>query len=123
MWNSVDGTLAVLDTTGTTFSTTLVGMVPVGQGALGIAVPPDSAHVYVANATDGTVSVIDATRSRRILFPVAANPQGVAIAPNAKHVYVAHGAPTSALHVVDPANPGTDQISIPALDGRVGDAG
>jgi YVTN family beta-propeller protein len=115
--NSVDGTVSVLDTTGRTSSTTLVGTVPVGQGPLGIAVAPDSGHAYIANATDGTVSVIDANTLVANTFPVAVNPQGVAIAPSGKHVYVAHGAPTNALHVIDPANPGTGQISISTLDG------
>jgi YVTN family beta-propeller protein len=116
--NAADGTVSVLNpTVSPTRSPGLVGLVPVGHNPQGVAVTPDSAHAYVANSADGTVSVIDASSLATNTFAVAANPQGVAVAPDGKHVYVAHGAPTNALRVIDPASPGTGQVSIPTFDG------
>jgi len=63
--------------------------IPVGSRPWGVAIAPDGSRVYVVNANDGSVSVIDAesntvTRSIR----VGSEPLGVAVTPDGSRVYV-----------------------------------
>ena len=56
--------------------------ITVGNGPVGVAVTPDGTHVYVANAAENTVSVIDtATGAVSASIPVGTSPVRVAICP------------------------------------------
>ena len=63
----------------------------VGSAPTGVAITPDGKHVYVANNTDGTVSVITtATGAVSGTITLDAIPNGLAIAPHGTQVYVAN---------------------------------
>jgi len=63
--------------------------VPIGKNPDGVAVDPGTHAVYVANAFDNTVSVIDAsTRTVTATVPVGYDPVGVAVDPGTHTVYV-----------------------------------
>jgi YVTN family beta-propeller protein len=82
---------------------TVTATIPVGSGPNGLAVGPAAGTVYVANATSGTVSVIDeATDAVTATIAVGSGPSGVAVDPAAGTVYVANsGAGT--VSVIDAA--------------------
>jgi YVTN family beta-propeller protein len=66
--------------------------IPVGNEPFGVAVTPDGRKVYVANITDGTVSVIS-TATNTVTgspIPVGTTPYGVAVTPDGSKVYVAN---------------------------------
>jgi YVTN family beta-propeller protein len=50
-------------------------VVPVGRGSEGFDVSPDGKEIWVANADDGTVSIIDVA-SKKVVATLAANVQG-----------------------------------------------
>jgi len=50
-------------------------VVPVGRGSEGFDVSPDGNEIWVANAVDGTVSIIDVT-SKKVVDTLAANVKG-----------------------------------------------
>ena len=64
--------------------------VPVGFEPDAVAILADGSRAYVANAGDGTVSVIDiATRAVvGSAIRVEENPQGIAVSPDSVRVYV-----------------------------------
>jgi YVTN family beta-propeller protein len=63
--------------------------VPVGKLPFGVAVDPGSHTVYVTNAKDNSVSVIDAAaRTVIATVPVGNVPEGVAVDPGTHTVYV-----------------------------------
>ncbi len=92
--NSGDATVSVINNV--TYD--VVNTVAVGNQPQGIAVSPSGTPVYVTNATDGTVSVIDVwtaflepgTNSVTATISVGTNPNGVAVTPDGTHVYVAN---------------------------------
>jgi YVTN family beta-propeller protein len=47
--------------------------VPVGRGSEGFDVSPDGKEIWVANADDGTVSIIDVASNKKIIDTLAAN--------------------------------------------------
>ncbi|MDA8218490.1 MAG: YncE family protein [Dehalococcoidales bacterium] len=70
---------------------TASAMIAVGKGPSGLAVNPGVGHVYVANWSDGTVSVIDTSTDTVIeTVAVGMNPRAVALNPLTKRVYVAN---------------------------------
>jgi YVTN family beta-propeller protein len=72
-----------------TRSTPVTATVPVGKNLHGVAVDPGTHTVYVTNAGDNTVSVIDAsTRTVTATVPVGKVPEGVAVDPSTHTVYV-----------------------------------
>jgi DNA-binding beta-propeller fold protein YncE len=84
--------VAVISTT----NTNNVQTVPVGNGPNGIAILPNGSAAYVANTTDGTVSVVrlngTPTVTKTITFKApGCSGFGIAAAPNGKNVYVACG--------------------------------
>ena len=65
--------------------------VTVGNYPTGIAITPNSAHVYVTNSNSDSISVIDTstdTVSTTISLPATSEPFGVAVTPDGNHVYV-----------------------------------
>ncbi|MGH7708050.1 MAG: YncE family protein [Vulcanimicrobiaceae bacterium] len=65
-------------------------VIPVGRGSEGFDVSPDSKEIWVANAQDGTVSIIDKA-SKRVTQTLAANVRGanrLKFTPNGKLVLI-----------------------------------
>jgi YVTN family beta-propeller protein len=65
-------------------------VIPVGRGAEGFDVSPDGKEIWVANAQDGTISVIDVA-SKKVLQTLEANVRGanrLKITPDGKLVFV-----------------------------------
>jgi kumamolisin len=80
------GSVSVIDPT----TNLMVALIPVGREPRGVAVAPDRAHVYVANA-GGTVSVIATTTNTvAATVPVGQGPQSLAVTPDGTRVYVAN---------------------------------
>jgi YVTN family beta-propeller protein len=76
--------------------------IPVGHGSEGFDVSPDGREVWVANAQDGTVSVIDVA-AKQVVATLAVNVPGanrLKFTPDGRHVLVTPG---SALVVLDAA--------------------
>jgi YVTN family beta-propeller protein len=66
-------------------------VVPVGNGAEGFDVSPDGKEIWVANAQDGTISIIDVA-SKKVVQTLDANLKGanrLKISPDGKLVFVA----------------------------------
>jgi YVTN family beta-propeller protein len=77
-------------------------VIPVGHGSEGFDVSPDGKEIWVANAQDGTISIIDIAE-KRVIATLAANVQGgnrLKFTPDGKLVLVTPG---SALVVLDAA--------------------
>jgi YVTN family beta-propeller protein len=91
--NSDSDSISVFDAT-TTVSHRL-GEVPVGREPVSVTLC-DSRTAYVANARDGTISVVDLfARSVVDTIAVGAEPMAVALSPNASRLYVANSASNS----------------------------
>ena len=85
--NSGDSTVSVIDTA----TNTVVGLIPVGNFPLGVAITPDGTKVYVTNLNDNTVSVIHtATKTVVKTVLVGKEPYAVAVTPDGTKVYVAN---------------------------------
>ena len=68
---------------------TVTRTIPVGSLPQAVAVDPATRTVYVTNAGDNTVSVIDeATMTVTHTIPVGTNPDAVAVDPDTRTVYV-----------------------------------
>ena len=67
-----------------------------------MGVDPSTHTVYVANETDGTVSVIDGTTNTvTATIVVGSNPIGVGVDPSTHAVYIANGSLTDTVSVID----------------------
>ncbi len=70
-----------------------LGEVTVGREPGSVAIIPSGATAYVANAADGTVSVVDlATRAQVASVNAGAEPMALALSPNGTRLYVANSA-------------------------------
>lgn len=77
--------------------------VAVGGDPSSVAIHPDNRTAYVANARDGTVSVVDLVlRKVTDTWNVGAEPMGVALSPNGTKLYVANAA-SNTLSVINTA--------------------
>jgi YVTN family beta-propeller protein len=77
-------------------------VIPVGRGSEGFDVSPDGKEAWVANAQDGTISVID-IEGKKVVATLEANARGanrLKFTPDGKHVLITPG---SALVVFDAA--------------------
>src|ERR1700693_5701219 len=84
-------------------SNMVVAIIPVGTLPTGVAITPDAAHLYVANAVDNTVSVIDtATNTVVATIAVGTGPTPVAVTPDGTHAYVGNEASNN-VSVIDTA--------------------
>ncbi len=67
--------------------------VRVGRDPSSVAISPTGARVYVANALDGTVSIVSVAFRKRLLnFNVGAEPMALVLSPNGTRLYVANSA-------------------------------
>ncbi len=57
-------------------------------GGAGIAINPNTNHVFVANTADGTVSVLGANGEQIATIPVGPDPFEIAVNPTNDKVYV-----------------------------------
>jgi len=88
--------------------------VPVGDGPRGLAIDRADTHVYVANASSASVSVIDTwTNTVTATIALAGSvPRAIAVTPDGGRVYVADGA-NNVVSVIDTAtNAVTATISV-----------
>ena len=67
----------------------VLGNIPVGGGHLGMAVRPGRTRADVANAGDGTVSLID-TATDTATATVGSTPFGLAVTPDGTKAHVAN---------------------------------
>jgi len=82
--NQYDGTVSVIS------GSNVKAVIPVGDTpAIGLAVSPDGARLYVANVNSNNVSVID-TASDTVVSSIdlGNSPDGVAFSPDGRYVYV-----------------------------------
>jgi YVTN family beta-propeller protein len=114
------GEVAVIDTT----SDTVTASIPVGNRPDGVAFSPKGARAYVANTSDGTVSVIDTATQTAIntinVQPTSAfsgRPLGVTVSHDGTKVYVSNGAVihTASGNVTGPLSFDTQQVEGIAL--------
>lgn len=93
------------------------GEVSVGDNPNDLCLSKDGRYMYVANANDNTVSVVDLTKKEVIevlntaLYPDAPNgstPNGVALSENGKTLYIAN-ADNNCLSVFDVSKPGASK--------------
>lgn len=68
--------------------------VPVGKDPRFVAISPDDSKAFVTNAFDGTVTVIDLTKTVPVVtgspISVGTEPRGIALTPNGTYAYVAN---------------------------------
>jgi bacillolysin len=102
-----DGTqrVSIVDlTTNTTLTTLLAGQGCSCVGSDGIVVTPDRGTVYVANQSEGAVSIIRTATSSVIgTIPVTGTADAIALSPAGDRLYVVHGYPAMTVSVVDTA--------------------
>lgn len=78
--------------------------IPVGREPQSVALNADNSKAYVANAVDGTVSVIQTSNFTVIkTINVGAEPWALAFTPNGSKLYVANSSSNS-VSVINPAN-------------------
>jgi YVTN family beta-propeller protein len=103
-----NNSVTVLDVTGDTG--TVLDEIPVGKEPSSIALNSDSSRAYVANAGDGTVSVINTERHKVIAtINVGAEPHALCFTPNFTKLYVACSS-SNTLHVINPTNNSVSKI-------------
>ncbi len=89
----------------------VVATVPVGSDPRAIAVDPSTNHIYVANESSDSVTVVDGATHATSTVPVGRRPQYMALNPTTAKVYVSSGA-DSTLAVIDPATPAVKTLAI-----------
>ncbi|MCP4896213.1 MAG: beta-propeller fold lactonase family protein [bacterium] len=65
----------------------VLGRIPVGRNPRGIAVSPDGARVYVADALDDTISIIDTREQRRIGVVPLGGPQELTLTRRGERIF------------------------------------
>lgn len=79
------GSLVLIDPVRATFRSVATGQ----RGSHMFAISRDKRHAYVANIMDGTVSIIDLRRMRKLSdIPVGGYPEGIAITRDGKQLWV-----------------------------------
>jgi YVTN family beta-propeller protein len=111
--NAADRTVSVFDDS----SSSIIATVRVGRSPRGIAADPETGLVYVANNTDGTLSVIDGTRNTPAVVSTIKlkmeKPSAVAVDSVLRRVFVSH--PTkNMVSVVDvsSARPAISRVAV-----------
>jgi len=75
--------------------------VPTGDKPYAIGVNSVTNRMYVANADDGTLTVIDGATHSTATIAVGSNPQAVAVNPVTNKIYVANANPSGTVTVID----------------------
>ncbi len=79
--------------------------IEVGRDPNSVAIHPDGTKAYVANSFDGTISVVDLTKSKATdEIAVGTEPMALALSPNGTRLYVANSA-SNDLVVLDTTQP------------------
>jgi YVTN family beta-propeller protein len=90
--------------------------VKVGAGPVSIATSDATGRAYVANAGDGTVSVIDGGSDSVVTtIPVGSHPYSIAVNPETKSVYVTHTFSDS-FTIIDEATDLASELKIGSAD-------
>jgi len=92
--NADANTITVFDATGAV--PVKISEIPVGSEPSSVAIRPDNVTAYVANAGQGTVSVVNLpSQTVTSTISVGAEPVAVALSPNGTRLYVANSASNS----------------------------
>ena len=75
--------------------------VPTGNSPHAIGINSVTDRIYLANADDGTLTVIDGATHSTATIAVGNNPQAVAVNPTTNKIYVANTNPSGAVTVID----------------------
>ena len=91
--------------------------VPVGVDPSSVAIHPDGNRAYVANAYDGTVSIVDLlTLGVRGTVSVGVEPMALALSPNGTRLYVANSASNNLMVLDTTGYPSTAATVIATVD-------
>ena len=82
--NETGGNVSVISMT----YNTVIDLLATGTSPRGIAISSDEAYIYVANYSDNTLSVINASAGTSETITIGGGPVGVAMSPNDDYVYV-----------------------------------
>ena len=117
------GSVSIIDTS----TNTVVAELVTGSGVIStiphaLAVTPDGSKVYVANAGEGTVSVIDTATKQVVGDPVfvGGEPFDVAVSPDGSWVYVANNGDGTVSVIDTTTDQVVDTITVGAGDTRSG---
>lgn len=75
--------------------------VPTGNSPHAIGINSVTDRIYLANADDGTLTVIDGATHSTATIAVGNNPQAVAVNPATNKIYVANTNPSGTVTVID----------------------
>lgn len=92
--------------------------IPVGASLERVVITPDGSELYVSNADDNTVSVVDTNcNTVTSTIPVASQPSALAVSPDGKKVYVGNnGGGVSVIDTVSKAATATIGTPGPVRD-------
>ena len=85
--------------------------VPTGQAPSSIAVNPVTGKIYVVNAIDGTVTVIDGKTNTTVTVSGIVTPAGIAVNPASNKIYVS-SAEGAAVTVIDGLTNSTSSVNV-----------
>jgi YVTN family beta-propeller protein len=86
--------------------------VPTGNSPQAIGINSVTNKIYVANADDGTLTVIDGATHSTATMAVGSNPQAVAVNPVTNKIYVANTNPSGTVTVIDGATNETTTLAV-----------
>ena len=90
----------------------LAGTVPVGSGPTAIGINSVTNKAYVANAADGTLTIIDGSTQTTATLAVGANPQAVLVNAATNKIYVAKPNSSGTVTIVDGATHQTTTVIV-----------
>src|ERR1019366_1003218 len=90
----------------------LTGTVPTGSGPAAIGINPVTNKAYVANASDGTLTIIDGATHSTTSIAVGANPHAVLVNLVTNKIYVANANASGTVTVVDGATNQTTTVVV-----------
>ena len=90
----------------------LTGTVPTGTGPAAIGINPVTNKAYVANASDGTLTIIDGATHSTATIAVGSNPHAVLVNTVTNKIYVANANASGIVTVVDGATNQTTTVAV-----------